>query len=67
MSSETDAKKLIRAARQLVETEKLFGAEFMPAQRNPLPACEPVDAARRGALTGRQKAEALEALKTSEV
>jgi DNA polymerase len=32
---------LQKAARQLIETERLFAGEFIPAGRNPLPASEP--------------------------
>jgi len=35
-----EREKLIQAARQLIETESLFGGESIPARRNPLPPSE---------------------------
>jgi DNA polymerase len=42
-----DPGNLIRAAKQLIETERLFGADFLPARRNPLPE----EASQQGAMS----------------
>ena len=36
-----EAEQLTRAARQLIEIESLFGGQFLPAERRPLPPMEP--------------------------
>jgi len=56
---------LIRAAKQLVETEQLLGGDFIPAERNRLPGPEGSNAV--AAMTPQQKAEALEAIDVNEV
>jgi len=36
-----DKDSLFRAARELIETDQAMGGQFIPAERNPLPAAEP--------------------------
>ena len=64
MASERD--DLIRAARQLIETERLFGGDFLPAAKNPLPEIKAA-APPPGTMTKDQKAAALEQLDANEV
>jgi len=66
--------QLARAARQLIAIEELFGGQFLPAERNPLPEIEPagassaVEPAEGAAAMGpQQKTEALEAIDAGEV
>jgi len=53
--------KLIRAGRQLIETDQLFGGLFIPAHRSELPVIEssPVPTSGSEGLAKDQKAEAL--------
>jgi len=60
-----DKARIIQAARQLIETDQLFGGQFMPAGRSELPAAKPATSAPAG-TTRQEKAEALAAL-TEEV
>ena len=65
-----DFKHLTRVARQLIAIEELFGGQFMPAERNPLPEIEiPADggAPQADAMTPEQKGEALQAIDAGEV
>jgi len=63
--------QLTRAARQLIAIEELFGGEFMPAERCPLPEMQTelfAGATSEGsARTPEQKAEALKAIDEGEV
>jgi len=61
MTAERD--ELIRAARQLIDTDRMLGGEFMPACRNPLPEIEPP----ASTATTRRKAELLAALDAEDV
>ena len=64
--SRKESSDLLRAARQLVAIEELFGGEYIPAGRNPLP--EPAPAARApGELSPDQKAQALRRLDEDQV
>lgn len=56
-----EADQLIRAAKQLIETDQSLGGQYMPAQRNALPEIEaPAPApATRKTMTPEQKAAAL--------
>jgi len=61
--------RLLRAARQLIETDELLGGQFVPAGSNPLPEIDPQ---RRGPaampnMTRRQKADALKDMDVNEV
>jgi len=60
-------KHLTRVARQLIAIEELFGGEFMPAERNPLPEIEISAAGEAAGMGPEQKAEALQALDVGEV
>ena len=55
---------LFQAARQLIETERTLGGDFIPARRNPLPEAQPSEPA---GMTARQKTEALRAIDVGEV
>jgi len=61
MTDERDG--LLRAARQLIETDRLLGADFMPAGQKPLPQIPPASAG----LNVSQKAQALEAIAAEEI
>ncbi len=64
-----EAEKLIRAARQMIQTDILFGAGFIPAERNPLPPLEAADTADNPAesMTKQEKAAALDQMDVNEV
>lgn len=71
-----EIERLSKAARQLVAIEELFGGDFIPAERCPLPqvqmglfaAAEPsAPGADAGAPTAEQKAAALKAIDDGEV
>ena len=60
-----DMDRLARSARQLLDTERLFGGDFMPARRNPLPEIETTPSTpAAGPRAKRQKAEALAQFET---
>jgi len=60
--------RLARSARQLLETERLFGGDFMPHRRNPLPEIEmPVATSETAPVSPEQKAEALAQLEEQAV
>ena len=67
------AEKLTKAARQLLETDRALGGDFVPAGHSPLPAIEPPAAAPAAAgpagptLTPEQQATALEDMDAGEV
>lgn len=63
MTDECD--NLARSARQLIETDRLLGGDFMPAQRNPLPP--PPEKPSAGAVDIQQKADALSAMGDGEI
>jgi DNA polymerase len=66
--------KLLNAAGQLIEGERLLGGPFLPAERNPLPLFADQDAPSAdrsypdgAAMTAEQKAQALAAIDVNEV
>jgi len=59
--------QLTQAARQLIAIEELFGGEFLPAERNPLPEIEAAPARPAASMTRDQKAAALHEIDESEV
>ncbi len=61
MKDERD--RLVRAARQLIETDRLLGADFLPRGENPLPTVEPPPTTPAPS----DKAELLKALETEHV
>lgn len=70
MTDEFD--KLPRAARQLIALEELFGADFVPAVRNPLGEAEPAagddeDPSPGAGMAAEDKAAALQAIDANEV
>ena len=64
--------QLTQAAKQLIAIEELFGGEFLPAERNPLPETQPRPApaeasAEKPGPTAAQKAAALKEIDDNEV
>ncbi len=59
--------KLLRAARQLIETEESLGSVFLPAQGPSLPEIQPRPVAPDETMTQQQKATALEEMDRNEV
>jgi uracil-DNA glycosylase len=65
-----DHAKLTQAARQLIAIDELFGGQFIPADRNPLPEIEivaPAGAAIGASMSCDDKAAALKAIDEDEV